>query len=253
MKDIYLELVNTSFKMRYKGSILGFLWVLINPFSMFLLLFLFFSKLSQISSGISSSEFGIYLLIGLILFTLFSEGILWGMSSLLEKSEIILKINFPRPVAVASSVSLAVINFLINSILIVILVIFAGVTISLSSLAYLLLVISTSVILIYGLSVYLSVLLIRLRDLEHIVELVLMLLFYGSAIFYPIEIIPDKWQFLILYNPLATLIQAARHAIIYDEIVRQDYVLAILGVSVLILVTGTFYFNRQVKKIAEFF
>ena len=123
MKDIYWELVRTSFKMRYKGSILGFLWVLIKPFSVFLLLFLVFSALNQSVSEITPSQYGVFLLIGIVLFTLFNEGILWGMESLLEKSDIILKINFPRPVAVASSISLAIVNFLINSLLVIILLI----------------------------------------------------------------------------------------------------------------------------------
>ncbi len=251
--DLFVELVKTNFKLRYKGSILGFIWVLIKPFLIYLVLFVVFSNLGGSTKNLSSGEYSIYLLLGLIIFNYFNEGILWGMNSLLDKSHIILKVNFNRVIALVSSLALAAINVIINSFILLLASIVVGISPGISAIAYTLFLLIVSTLLIVGISFFSSIMLIRLRDLNHIAELGLQLLFYGSAVFYPIDIVPSEWQFLIRMNPVAVIIQGVRRALLFDSIVQLPYLTAIGGFSVLLCLAGFLYFKNNIKRVAEYF
>ena len=118
--DLYKQFVKTTFKMRYKGSLLGFFWVLLKPFFMFLILFIIFSHTSSSIGGLTQQQYAVYLLSGLIVYTFFNEGMIWGMGSIMERAELIVKINFKRDVVVASSLSMALINFSINLLIVLV-------------------------------------------------------------------------------------------------------------------------------------
>ena len=101
--DLYKQLVKTIFKMRYKGSILGFLWVLLKPFFMFLILYVIFSATAGAAGGLTSRQYAVYLLSGLIIYTFFNEGFTWGMNSIMDRADLILKINFKRSIVFNSN------------------------------------------------------------------------------------------------------------------------------------------------------
>ena len=244
-----IELVRTKFKLRYNNSILGFVWVLLKPLMTFAVLYLIFSffKAGWIEN------YQIYLLLGIIIFYLVNDGVLYGMKGILEVSDIILKVNFPREIAITSSEILAVINFLINMLVLIVFVLFNPISPTLISALYFLFIIIVLILLIYGVSLFTSIILVKLRDMEHITELIMQLLFYGTPIFYPIEMLPESIRTIVMLNPLTIIIQAARSALIYGEIEYLKGVIIIFGIMVLVLVTGSFYFRKNVKRIAEQF
>lgn len=251
--DLYRQFVKTVFKMRYKGSILGFLWVLMKPFFMFLILYVVFSATFGGGGEFTSKQYAVYLLSGLIVFTFFSEALLWGMNSIMDRAGLIVKINFKREIAVSSSITMAVINLVINSAIILILSIVLGVHVSLISLAYIALIFVTMFLALYAFSLFSSIWLVHIRDLSHIMELVLQLLFYASAVFFPISMIPERYRFIVEYNPIARFIQAVRDALIFQELTDVNFVLISLVVSILFLILGQSYFKRNILKIAEYF
>lgn len=251
--DLFLELVQTNFKLKYKGSVLGFLWVLLKPFFIFLILFAIFVNIVKGTTTLSSKEFALFLLIGMMFFNYFNEGIIFGMNSLYDKSQIILKVNFNRLIAVASSIALAMINFVINMGIVALVSAFVGVHITISSALYLLVIIFSMTILIFAISLFTSIILIRLKDLTHISELLLQLLFYASAVFIPLEAIPQRYHELILLNPLAVYIQAARSAVMYGTIDRPLFVVFSTVTCLFLCVLGFLFFEKQVKKITEYF
>ncbi len=252
-KDLITELVRTNFKLKYRGSILGFLWVLMKPFFLFLIIYIIFSHLSRGTQGLTANQYAVYLLLGLVMFYFFNDGIVYGMNALLDKAGIILKVNFNRSVAIFSSISLALINFLINLFIIGVVSVIVGVHINATSALYFLFVCMTLLLLVTSVSFFTSIMLVHLRDLTHVTELGMQLLFYASAVFFPIEIVPEKWRPIIQINPLAALIEAGRGAIVYGEILRFKYVLVLFIISVVLLFVGRSYFNKQVKRITEYF
>ncbi|MBN2016425.1 ABC transporter permease [Candidatus Dojkabacteria bacterium] len=248
-KDLLVELVRTNFKLRYNNSFLGFIWVLLKPLMTFMVLYIVFSKFK----GGWVENYQMYLLLGIILYTFVNEGIIFGMNGILQIAHIILKVNFPREIALASSLIMAVINLTINLFILALFGLFNPVSPTLVTLGYFILIIGVIFALIYGISFFTSLILVNLRDLQHIAELIMQLLFYATPIFYPIESLPEYIQKIVKLNPLTVLIQAAREALIYGNIKYLNEVGLLLFVSILLFFLGSLYFKNNVKRIAEKF
>jgi len=251
--DLYKQFVKTIFKMRYKGSILGFLWVLLKPFFMFLILFVVFSSVSGQVGNLTSQQYAVYLLSGLVIYTFFQEGITWGLNSIMERAGLIVKINFKREIVVISALTMALINFGINLLIIGIIGTVLGVQFSLLGIAYILLIGVVMFLGMYGIAFFTSIWMVYVRDLAHIMELVLQLMFYASAVFFPIELIPEQYQFIVRYNPIALFIQAVREALINQNIMNVKFVLLSLLLSIILIIIGNKYFKKKILKVAENF
>ncbi|MDD3474915.1 MAG: ABC transporter permease [Candidatus Dojkabacteria bacterium] len=251
--DLYKQFVKTIFKMRYKGSILGFLWVLLKPFFMFLILFVVFSSVSGQVGNLTSQQYAVYLLSGLVIYTFFQEGITWGLNSIMERAGLIVKINFKREIVVISALTMALINFGINLLIIGIIGTVLGVQFSLLGIAYILLIGLVMFLGMYGIAFFTSIWMVYVRDLAHIMELVLQLMFYASAVFFPIELIPEQYQFIVRYNPIALFIQAVREALINQNIMNVKFVLLSLLLSIILIIIGNKYFKKKILKVAENF
>jgi len=211
--DLYKQFVKTIFKMRYKGSLLGFFWVLLKPFFMFLILFFIFSSTAGQVGNLTSKQYAVYLLSGLIIYTFFNEGIIWGMNSIMERAGLIVKINFKREIVVISALTMALINFCINLLIIAVIGLVLNLSFSLVGVSYIFLICLTMFLGMYGIAFFTSIWMVYVRDLAHIMELVLQLMFYASAVFFPIEFIPEQYRFIVKYNPIAIFIQSVREAL----------------------------------------
>ncbi len=251
--DLYKQFVKTIFKMRYKGSILGFLWVLLKPFFMFVILFVVFSSVSGQVGNLTSRQYAVYLLSGLVVYTFFQEGITWGLNSIMERAGLIVKINFKREIVVISALTMALINFGINLLIIGVIGTVLGVQFSLLSIAYILLIGLVMFLGMYGIAFFMSIWMVYVRDLAHIMELVLQLMFYASAVFFPIELIPEQYQFIVRYNPIALYIQAVREALINNNIMNTKFVFLSLIIAILLIIIGNRYFKKKILKVAEHF
>jgi ABC-2 type transport system permease protein len=251
--DLYKQFVKTIFKMRYKGSILGFLWVLLKPVFMFVILFVVFSSVSGQVGNLTSRQYAVYLLSGLVVYTFFQEGITWGLNSIMERAGLIVKINFKREIVVISALTMALINFGINLLIIGVIGTVLGVQFSLLGIAYILLIGLVMFLGMYGIAFFMSIWMVYVRDLAHIMELVLQLMFYASAVFFPIELIPEQYQFIVRYNPIALYIQAVREALINNNIMNTKFVFLSLIIAILLIIIGNRYFKKKILKVAEHF
>lgn len=250
--DLFWQLVKTNFKMRYQNSILGVLWVVIKPYVTFLVIFYVWSSFGR---GQSIENYNIYLLLGIISYTYFQELVIFGQLSLLERASIILKINFPRQIAVSSALMNALINLSINFSIAFILMLFSQIQINLIGILYFFLVIF--VIFIYGLalSFVLSIFTIRFRDLKNIIELILYLLFWLSPVVYRIDTsgTASILTRVLEISPISYMLSQIRASFgIYGEINFGSTIMHLLFAIFLIFISWTF-FSRRVKKVAEFF
>ena len=248
-KDLLIELVRARFKLRYNNSILGFVWVLLKPFLSFLIMFFVFSARAE---G-SDPDFAAKLFIGNILFVFMQEGVVFGMNSLLDMANILLKINFPRQIAILSSVVMAAVNFGINFIVIIIFTLALSYRPHLSGVAYFAFIVLIIFMLEYGISLFMSIVMVRVRDMTHIVDLGFQLLMWGSGIFYSIDDMKGTVGAILHLNPMAILIDAARKAFLKDQIVNVQAVLLIFGITVVIVLLGQIYFNKKIRRVAEYF
>jgi ABC-type polysaccharide/polyol phosphate export permease len=196
------------------------------------------------------------LLLGIMLMTFFNEGVLMGLGSLLAKSNVILKIKFPREVVVVSAVTISLIDFILNMVVFGIFCISTPVTVTGLSFLLFLLAVFTMYILIMALSLFLSVIFVKLKDIHNLTEVMLQLLFWATPIYYKLEMLPENLQKYVLLNPLTTIVMSARKGIVTgDTVVVSDFknLAIVTAICLVVLLIGIRFFKKRIPKLAEYF
>jgi ABC-2 type transport system permease protein len=245
-----------DFRMKFFGSVLGYLWQLMKPILLFGVMLFVFTKAVRL--GTSVYQYPVVLLSGIVMFTFFAESTGSAVSSVVDREGIVRKIHFPRLVIPLSVVLTAYFNFVLNFAAVVIFMLARGVEVRWTWLEIIPLILFLGAFST-GLAMILSSLYVRFRDVRPIWEVALQAIFYGSAIFYPIENIPSvRLQHLIMCNPLAAVVQQVRHAVIdphaptAGQAIGGDVRLLIpLALVVILAVGGFWWFNREAPRIAE--
>jgi ABC-2 type transport system permease protein len=252
-----------QWKLRFFGSALGYLWQLVRPLLLFLVLYVFFTKVAQVGVGEGPSEqfAGAQLLGSIVLFTFFGEATTGAVRSVVDQEALVRKIQFPRMVIPLSTVLLASFNLGLNMIVVVIFAVSGGVRPMLTWLEVFP-IIGLLIVLATGLSMMLSALYVYFRDIAPIWEVVSQIIFYASPIIIPIVLVQQKISpgLLKVYmlNPLATLFQQFRHAFITHAapssgalLGSQAWLVIPVGIILAIFVLGFFVFNHIAPKVAE--
>jgi ABC-2 type transport system permease protein len=245
-----------DFRLKFFGSMLGYLWQLMKPILLFGVMLFVFTKAVRL--GGSVYQYPVVLLSGIVMFTFFAESTGTAVSSVVDREGIVRKIHFPRLVIPLSVVLTAYFNFILNFAAVVIFMLARGVQVRWSWLEIIPLILFLGAFST-GLAMILSSLYVRFRDVRPIWEVALQAIFYGSAIFYPIENIPSvRLQHLIMCNPLAAVVQQVRHAVIdpnaptAGQAIGGDvYLLIPISIVVVLVVGGFWWFNREAPRIAE--
>lgn len=252
------ELSKTDFKLRYQGSILGYLWAIIRPFLMFGTMYLVFAKFLRFGDEIP--HYPVYLLVGTVLWNFFIECTNQGIQSLLIRSDLMRKIAFPKWIIVLSATTTALINLGINFVVIILFSFFSGIAPSLGWLLVPFLILELY-LLSLGLALLLGSVNIKYRDVQSIWEVVVQALFYAVPIIYPIQMVATYSNFtahLLMLNPIAQVIQDVRSLLVTDATLTSWEILPhfLLNFIPLLLVglvfiAGMLVFKRKSKYFAE--
>lgn len=250
------ELVRTDFKLRYQNSTLGYLWSLLRPLFLFMILYVVFVKFLRLGNDIPN--FPVYLLLGIVLWTFFIEITSQSITSIVGRGDLIRKIKIPRWIIIVSVSISALINLFLNLIIVGVFMVINGVPPMLSALAFPLALLELYLFSL-GLSLWLSSLYVKYRDISYIWEITMQGLFYLTPILYPLSMISQSWmQKILLLSPIAQSIQASRYLLISHEVVTFEKVfggkeLLIIPVAIvlLVLVSGVLYFRKESKYFAE--
>lgn len=252
------ELTKTDFKLRYQGSALGYLWALLRPLMMFAILYLVFSVLLRFGGDIP--HYPVYLLTGTTLWSFFTECTSQGIQAVVQRGDLLRKISFPKYIVVVSSTLTAVINLLINLVVVIIFALINGVVPSFGWLMVVPLILEFYCLAL-GIAFLLGSINVKYRDIASIWEVLIQALFYAVPIIYPITMVASSSTLaakVILLNPIAQVIQDVRYFLITDQAVTTwnflnnpfiKFVPIIIVVVVLIL--GSLYFRRKSKFFAE--
>lgn len=208
------ELVITEFKLRYQGSVLGYLWSLLRPLFLFAILYVVFVHFLRIGGDIP--HWPVAMLLGIVLWNFFSEVTNNGVTSIVNRGDVIRKINFPKYVIVIAGTISAFINLLLNLIVIAVFLIINQVDLTWLALLTPLYILEIFVFAL-GLSFLLSALFVKIRDVNYIWEIIMQGLFYASAVIYPLSMVIEKSEKaaqILLINPVAQSIQDARYTLI---------------------------------------
>lgn len=252
------QLVITDFKIRYKGSFLGYIWTLLKPLAVFAILYVVFVHFLRI--GVDIEHFPIYLLLGVVLWNYFVEVTTKGLSAIVDSGDIMRKLYFPRYVIVIAGSMSALINLAINLLVVGLFMVLNGVTIGWGALWLAPLILE---LFIFALSVafLLSALYVKFRDINYIWEVVLQAGFYATPILYPIQLVSEKFPEVakvIMLSPVAQIIQDARAVIVTPQTITVSNlfngfaVKLIPFVIVAIAITlSVVYFKRRSPYFAE--
>lgn len=251
------ELTKTDFKLRYQGSVLGYLWALLRPLMMFAILYVVFAKLLKIGNDIP--HYPVYLLCGTTMWSFFTECTMQGIQAIVVRGDLLRKISFPKYIVVVSATLTAVINMLINLGVIILFALINGVTPSPTWLLVIPIILELY-LLSLGIAFLLGSINVKYRDITSIWEVLIQALFYAVPIIYPISMVAATSELaakIILLNPISQVIQDIRYNLITTETITTWHYtgipLAIIPplIVIAVLVTGALLFRKKSKFFAE--
>lgn len=251
------ELTKTDFKLRYQGSVLGYLWALLRPLMMFAILYVVFSKLLRIGNDIP--HYPVYLLCGTTLWSFFTECTSQGIQAIIARGELLRKISFPKYIVVVSSQLTALINLGINLIVVIIFALINGVAPSWSWFLVIPIILELY-LLSLGIAFLLGAINVKYRDITSIWDVIVQALFYAVPIIYPISMVASTSTLaakIILLNPIAQCIQDVRYNLITTEtvttwnFVQNPTVIIPILIVLVFLIAGALTFRYKSKFFAE--
>ena len=244
--DIIAVLAQKDFKVRYRNSVLGFLWSLLNPLASMLILTLVFSFLLRVDIP----GYPAWLLLGLLIWRFFSVGTGQGLSSIVANASLVSKVYVPRHVIVLSNNVANLLGAGLEFAALLPLLIFLGVNLTVYVI-FLPAILVMEFLLIFGLSLSLSSLNLKYRDFDQLWGLALQLGFFLSPIFYNASLIPQRFQFLYSLNPVTCLIESTRDIFFFHTLPSLFDNAVIIGSVAILMLIGSLIFGRLESRFAE--
>lgn len=243
-KFLLTELVKRNLTSKYKDSVLGILWSFFNP----LLTMLVFTAIFSMLFGRNIENYPVYYLAGRLMFDFYSHGTKGAMNSIRKNSNLLKKIFVPKRMFATSSIIYEFINFLISFVILFGVMLITGAPFHFT-LIYSFIPIILLVILIFGVGLILAVCNTYFSDIGYLYNVFTIILLYGSAIFYPIEIVPTIVQIIFSLNPVYCAMACFRQCV-YGSVPDFGMLLYLAAFSLTTLGIGILLFNIYDKKLA---
>ncbi|MFA5866598.1 MAG: ABC transporter permease [Actinomycetota bacterium] len=253
-RELLLNLVKKELKLRYRGSVLGFLWSLLNPLLMMLVFTFVFANVFKL--GIK--DFPVFLLVGLLPWNFFSGAVSSSTGSIINYGHLVKKVYFPREILPISYVLADLVNFLLAMLVLIPFLIYYGYNFYIY-IPLVLVVIVLQVCLTLGFAFILSSLNVFFRDIQYIVGVIMLILFYATPIIYSLEMIQNMsfmkehpWLLTVYQlNPLTALITMYRNMLYNMALPSLKIIGFSIGVSLAVLFLGYFIFHKMEPRFAE--
>jgi len=245
-RALIMSLVLKEVKLRYLGSVLGFLWTFLNP----LLLMCVYTIVFSIFFGIKVESYPVFLFCGLISWVWFSTSILEGADSIIRGGDLITRVLFPPQVLPTVTVFSNMINFVFSLPILFIFLLLFKIQIGIALIA-LPIVMAIQAVFTMGLVLMVSALNVHFRDIQHILGNLIIMWFFATPILYPTTLIPVKLRFITIINPMAALIKAYRDILFYRQFPNWRVLGIALCFGFLVFFLGNLIFNRYKESFPE--
>ncbi len=246
-RELLYFLMWRDVKVRYKQTALGAAWAIIQPFFTMLIFTLFFGKLAGIPSD--GVPYALFAYAGLLPWTFLSNSILNGSNSLIGDSRLITKIYFPRMVIPVAAVGAGLVDLAVASLILVGLMFFYGVGITLNLLmapVFVLLLL----LLAMGVGMLMAALNIKYRDVRYALPFLIQLWMFASPIIYPTSLVPERFKWLILINPLSGIIDGFRSSV-FGKSFDWTAIMIASAITLVVLFFSAYTFRRMEKTFAD--
>lgn len=240
-------LVRTDFKVRYHGTLGGFLWALLKPLTMYLVLLWVFSLIFR-----SDPNYKLNLIVGLFLWDFFAEATKVGLISLATKGFLLTKTRFPKWILVVTSISNPLVTVMVFVVAIVVTSASAGRLPGVWAVALVLLYLFQFCLIITGFTLATSALFLRYRDLNQVWEVLLQAGFFLAPIVYPLEILPERVHFYLYCWPPTPVIQFARSVLVLGVVPSLKAHLMLAAAATASIAVGSLVFARASPRCAEY-
>jgi lipopolysaccharide transport system permease protein len=246
-RDLLYFLIWRDIKVRYKQTVLGALWAVIQP-TMYMLVFsLFFGRLAGIPSD--GLPYPIFLYAGLLPWTLFASSVGQSANSVIGSSNLITKVYFPRLIIPLASVGAALVDFAIASSVLCVLMIHYAIAPGFG-LLWLPLLVAGTVMTALGVGMLIAALNVAYRDFRYIVPFMIQLWLFLTPVIYPVSLVPLRWQWLLMLNPMTGFIGGFR-AVLLGLPMPWEGLAAALVLGVIAFITGALYFRFTERTFAD--
>lgn len=250
-RELLWQMVGREVKARYKQSILGYFWVILNPLFQMLVMSFAFSIIMRIPTNAASNiPYSIFLFVALLPWTLLSNSLSSASASLVTASSLITKVYFPRTILVLSTIIAKIVDFLFALIILVIYMIIYQIPINFNIL-WVIPIFLIQQIFTIGLSLFFAAANLLYRDIQYLLNLILILWMYLTPVIYPADIVPERYRFFFQLNPMAVIINAYRQTILGGGVPKYSSLLIAAIVSFIILLIGLNYFKSREKIFAD--
>ena len=247
-RELLYFLTWRDIKVRYKQTLLGAAWAILQPFFTMIVFTLFFGKIAKLPSD--GTPYPIFYYSGLLLWTYFANGVSFSANSLVGGANLITKIYFPRLLMPMSSTIAGLLDYLIAlSILVVMMFVYhITPTIAMLLLPFLML---CGFFAATGAGLWFSAMNVRYRDIRYVIPFLIQLWLFATPVIYPTTMLPERFRWLLSLNPMGGVIEAHRAAILGNKPIDWNSLLVSVAMILLIFISGAFYFKRMERSFAD--
>ena len=248
-RELLYFLIWRDIKVRYKQTVLGASWAIIQPLFTMVVFSLFFGQLGKMpSDGI---PYPIFSFAALVPWTFFANGLSQSSNSLIGSSNLITKVYFPRLVVPLAAVLSGIADFAVAFLVLLGMMFFFGIVPTLNVL-WLPLLFLLALITSLGIGLWFSALNVEFRDVRYLVTFVTQLWLFATPIAYPSSMLPEPWRTLYGLNPMTGVVEGFRWALLGTNSAPGPLIAVSSAVAVVILIAGAFYFRRMERTFADF-
>jgi lipopolysaccharide transport system permease protein len=206
-RELLYFLTLRDIKVRYKQTVMGLAWVIIQPLTTMLIFTLVFNRFVRLDAG--ALPYPLFALSGLLLWLFFANAVTNSTHSLVSNTNLITKVYFPRMFIPAASVGAGLVDLAVAFLLLVALCIYYGVALTLNILLVPLFIMLMA-LLALGVGLLCAAMTVKYRDLRHALPFIIQLWMFASPVIYPASVVPVQWKWLLLINPVAGIIEGFR-------------------------------------------
>lgn len=246
-KDLFLILAYRDIRVRYAQTFLGLAWALLQPLATLLIFTLIFGRAIKVDTG--DIPYTVYAMAGMSAWAYFAFVMSQSGNSIIGAGEMVKKIYFPRLIIPLSKSLVALVDFGITMLILMVLMIYHQMPLS-TNLLYLPAFIFINIVAALGVGIWLSALTIRYRDFQHVVPFLVQIGLYATPIAYPNTLVPEKYQLLYHLNPMAGIVAGFRWCFFETEGFHPMTYVSFLMVGV-IFISGVVYFKRMERTMAD--
>ncbi len=246
-RDMIFNLVRRELRGRYQKSVLGMLWTFLNPLCQIIVYTFVFTVIFENSM----ENYYIYLTVGMIPWTFFSEALGQGAGSIISNADMTKKIYFPREVLTIASVTAKLVNMLLSFVIVFLVLFVSGVGVNPRVLLWLIPVIFAEYLVALGFTLFFASITVYLRDMEYIVGVLLMAWIWATPIMYTLDGIAQPIKALLYLNPMTSIIVAFHDILYYKTAPSASSIGVVLLVGIVLVLLGEFVFARLEGNFAE--